>query len=483
MNRWRPPSIHQISIALSSLGYILLAAGLIIGWIAPWVTENASFLRISGTLLAAFSQISLIPFSVLSNKIDVNAFLGADITALAVIIAVLIGYNAAALQIAGQLHSLALVQTILWSLLPFLLCWIFTAAVALVYFLIPPTLVAQLLQVLLWFGAVILLMIAYLWDLPWLLSGQHAADLAIKDLRRRPMKQWEGSDGYSVLQTAIASATARGDLGTVRSMTTMLGKFLANTYRETADQFDRERYRAVKNLLSGCMQNAASAPNSVSYYLGFVAAAVLLQGVAVGTAYDGERELFSGVFRALRSEPDRLDALWTGMRHSLCRKEIQGTPYLLQYWCAHHSWKAGDSRRMQFIAELLVRFHTQAWRESGSSFKRYAVTDRDNTRMTSSLHPAVWGSEEAGSQATGMLSDLYRDIATYLLPAIDQRNVDSDYLELRDLPQQLIDTVHTLVLQQWPADKSEECRRKLIEIYEYRIAEIKAMGVEAKSQH
>ncbi len=196
MNRWRPPSIHQISIALSSLGYILLAAGLIIGWIAPWVTENASFLRISGTLLAAFSQISLIPFSVLSNKIDVNAFLGADITALAVIIAVLIGYNAAALQIAGQLHSLALVQTILWSLLPFLLCWIFTAAVALVYFLIPPTLVAQLLQVLLWFGAVILLMIAYLWDLPWLLSGQHAADLAIKDLRRRPMKQWEGSDGY-----------------------------------------------------------------------------------------------------------------------------------------------------------------------------------------------------------------------------------------------------------------------------------------------
>src|SRR2546421_11638669 len=109
MNRWRPPSIHQTSIALSFLGYILLVAGFIVGWIAPWVAENVSFLRISGTLFAAFFRISLTPFSVLGDKIDINAFLGADITALAVIIAVLIGYNASALQIAGQLHSLALV--------------------------------------------------------------------------------------------------------------------------------------------------------------------------------------------------------------------------------------------------------------------------------------------------------------------------------------------------------------------------------------
>jgi len=483
MNRWRSPSIHQASIALSSLGYTLLAAGFIIGWIVPWVAENASFLRISDTPLAAFFKISLAPFSVLGNKIDINAFLGADITALAVIVAVLIGYNASARQIAGQLHSLALVHAIVWSLLPVLLSWIFTAAVALVYFLIPPVLVAQLLQVMLWFGAVVLLMIAYLWSLPWLLSGEHAAGLAIKELRRQSMKQWEASDGYSVLQTAIASAAARSDLGTVRNMTTILGEFLANTYRETTDQFDRKRYRAVKNLLSGCMQNASSAPNSVSYHLGFVAAAVLLQGVAVGTAYDGDRDLFSGVFRVLRNEPERLAALWTGLRHSLCRKEMQGTPYLPQYWHTHRLWKTDDPRRVQFIAELLVRFHAQAWRELGSSFKRYTVTDSDNTRMTSSMHPAVWSSEEAGSQAIGMLTDLYRDIAKYLVPAIDESSSNIDSLELRDFPQQLMDAVHTLVLQQWPADKSEECRHKLIGTYEYRSAEIKAMRAGVENPH
>lgn len=482
MNKWRSPSIHQTSIALSSLGYALLAAGFIIGWIVPWVVESASFLRMPDTPLAAFFKISLTPFFVLGDKIDVNAFLGADITALAVIVAVLIGYNASALQIAGQLHSLALVHAILWSLLPFLLCWIFTAAVTLIYFLIPPVLVAQLLQLVLWFGAVVLLMMAYLWNLPWLLSGEHAAGLAIKELRRQPMKQWEASDGYSVLQTAIASAAARSDLGTVRNMTTILGEFLANTYRETTNYFDRNRYRAVKNLLSGCMQNAASAPNSVSYHLGFVAAAVLLQGVAIGTAYDGERDLFSGVFRVLRNEPERLDALWTGMRHSLCRKEMQGTPYLLQYWRAHRSWKVDDPRRVQFIAELLVRFHVQAWRELGTSFKKYAVTGSDNTGMNSSLHPAAWSSKETGSQALGMLTDLYRDIAKYLMPAIDERSSNADYLELRHLPQRLMDAVHTLVLQQWPADKSEECRYKLIKVYESRSAEIKVLKAEAEKQ-
>ncbi len=94
-----------------------------------------------------------------------------------------------------------------------------TAFVTLIYFLFPPTLFAQLLQVLCWFGAVVFLMIGYLWNLPWRLSGEHAALWAIRELRHKPINQWESIDGYSVLQTAVATAAARADLGTVRSIT------------------------------------------------------------------------------------------------------------------------------------------------------------------------------------------------------------------------------------------------------------------------
>jgi hypothetical protein len=203
-------------------------------------------------------------------------------------------------------------------------------------------------------------MIGYLWNLPWRLSGEHAALWSIRELRNKPMNQWESSDGYAILQTGIVSAATRSDLGTVRTMTLSIRDFLASTYRESADHFDRERYRAVKNLLSGCMQNAASAPNTVAYHLGFVAAGALLQGVAVGIGYDSERELFSGVFRALQTEPGRLDPLWAGMRHGLCRKGTHGDPYLIRYWRFNCFWDADDPRCVKFIAEMLVRFQMRS---------------------------------------------------------------------------------------------------------------------------
>ena len=288
MYRWRSQSIHKISISLSSFGAILLVAGIIIGWVAPWAGESISFLH-----------IFLTPVSILGDKVNINSFLGADITALAVIIAVLIGYNASTLQIAGQLLSPVLVRTILLSLVPFLICWSFTAFVTLTYFLIPPTFVAQLLQILFWFLAIVLLMIGYLWNLPWRLSGEHAALWAIRELRHKPINQWESIDGYSVLQTAAATAAARADLGTVRSITTNIGSFLASTQDpsgEMANHFDRERYRSLKNLLSGCAQNAASAPSVVAYYLGFITAGVILQAVAVGCANDTEHDFFQVSF-------------------------------------------------------------------------------------------------------------------------------------------------------------------------------------------
>ena len=99
------------------------------------------------------------------------------------IIAVVIGFNATTLQIAGQAHSLSLVRAILLSLTPFLLCWSLTTGMALIYFLLPSIYIAQLWQMLCWFAAVVILMVAYLWDLPWRLSGDYVASWAIRGLR------------------------------------------------------------------------------------------------------------------------------------------------------------------------------------------------------------------------------------------------------------------------------------------------------------
>jgi hypothetical protein len=414
------------------------------------------------------------PLTMPAQKSDIDSFLGADITALAVIIAVLIGYNISTLQIAGQLLSPALVRAILLSLAPFLLCWSMTTLVALAYFLIPPTLVVQMIQLMLWFAAVVLLMIGYLWNLPWRLSGEHAALWAIRELRNKPMSAWETTDGYAILQTGIASASARSDLGTVRAMTQVTASFLVSRQKETATSFDRERYRAVKNLLSGCMQNVAGAPNAASYYLGFLTAGILLRGVATGCAYDAERDLFSGVFRALRSEPGRLDALWTGTRHGLCRKGIQGDPYLLQYWQYHHSWEVDDPRRVQFIASQLVGFHARCWRESGivQNREKHTASTSFITPATTVTHPAQWHLEEVNSEAVGMLTDLYRDIAMYLAKEV----VDSGYDEtMHHLPQQLLNTTHKLVLAIWPAGESETARMAVITAYERRRDEISAL--------
>ena len=465
MNRWRSQSIHRISLTLSTVGLILLAAGAGIGWLAPWLGEGVGWL-----------QVFRVPLSTLSPTVSTNSFLGADITALAVIIAVLIGYNISTLQIAGQLLSPVLVRAILLSLAPFLICWSVTTCVALVYFLLPPTLVAQMVQLMLWFVAVILLMIGYLWNLPWRLSGEHAAQWAIRELQKLPMNAWESTDGYAVLQTGIASASARSDLGTVRTMVLMTATFLVSRQKETATSFDRERYRSVKNLLSGCMQNAAGAPNAASYYLGYLTAGVLLRAVASGCAYDAERDLFTGIFRALHSDPGRLDALWTGMRHGLCRKGTQGDAYLAQYWHFHNEWATDDPRRVRFIAGQLVYFHTRCWRELVIAHNReqLSITANSHTPIHALAHPACRNMEEVNSEATSMLADLYRDIARYLTKAI--ASFDSDVSEMQALPQELLDTVHEQVLEQWPAGDSKEARMAVMRAYESRRDEILLLG-------
>ncbi|HLJ79973.1 MAG TPA: hypothetical protein VKT52_00720, partial [Ktedonobacterales bacterium] len=146
MGRWRTGSVRVTARLLTAAGLVLLLVGAAIGWVAPRLPNSVPFGGQAHTLVARAG-------------IDTGGYLGADITALAVIIAVIIGFNATTLQIAGQTHSLALVRVILLSLTPFLLCWSVTTGVALIYFLLPPVYAAQLWQMLLWFAAVVTLMV------------------------------------------------------------------------------------------------------------------------------------------------------------------------------------------------------------------------------------------------------------------------------------------------------------------------------------
>lgn len=441
MTAWPLRPARRIGAALTVIGTLLLLLGCVVGWALPHFTTDLPLLSRAATPLAG-------------SGIDANGYLGADLTALAVIIAVVIGFNATTLQIASQEHSIALVRAVLLSLGPFLLCWCATTGVALVYFLEPPIYMAQLWQVMLWFGAVVVLMVGYLWNLPWRLSGEYAAMWAIRELRRQPVGQWESLDGFSVLQSGMSSATGRGDFGTVRAMAAVLGAFLVgrrDRRAEVANGYDRARYRALKNLLTGCSQNAGHAPNAISYYLGYVLAGVVLQATAVGHPIDDEdHDLYSGLFRELRPAPERLDAVWTGMRHGLCRHERRREPYLLTYWREHADWTFDDPRRVARIADGIARL----------------LIDCEHAL------DIAWGSKDAPKEAANMIGDLYRDIAVHLAPHARRDRSARGPTRIADMPLILLDAVHTSVMRVWTQEISERDRLAIINAYEERRSQI-----------
>src|SRR5690348_15445955 len=121
-----------IATVMSWLGAALLIVGGIVGWAVPLTQQ----------IIPSISGLD----APIPARIDLGGYLGAYLTALAVMIAVVIGFNATTLQIAGQAHSLSLVRAILLSLGPFFLCWSFVTLVGLVYFLEPPAHIAQIWQ-------------------------------------------------------------------------------------------------------------------------------------------------------------------------------------------------------------------------------------------------------------------------------------------------------------------------------------------------
>ncbi len=383
----RSAQVRFIGGFFQALAGLCIGAGIVVGWLLP---------RAGLVFAAPLSQ------PVAASGVDSVTFLGAALTTLGVIVAILIGYNVAGLQTAGQLMSLALARAMLLSLAPFLIWWTVTTGVGLVYLLLPPVYMGQLWQMLVWFIAVVLFMLGYLWTLPWRLSSEYAARWAVDDLRAAPIEQWESQDGYDVLQSSMAAATKRGDLGAVRAMAQTLGGFLVEArdpQAERDNRYHRGRYRALKNLVSGSAQFAGAAPTSVAYQLGYVVAGALVRAAAIGLpTTDAETDLYSGLLRAIGDNPDRIDSLWTGARHALCRGDARTAPYLLTYWRLHRAWDATEPRATQRLADGLMRLHG------------------DLLRALLRTEP----SEQAQSEAARMLTDLYRYIAGYLRERIEK---------------------------------------------------------------
>ncbi len=440
---WRRAKERRLLRASVYLGWVLLLGGAFTGWIAPYLPDNPAL---------AVPLRTVIP-----GSLDVGSFLGAYITAVGLLFAIVTGTNASTLQDAAQSRSLSLARMLFLALLPFLLVCSATIAVALIYFLLPPSAMGQLWQMVMWFLAVICFVIDYLWIAPHRLSAQFLAPRTLQRLRRLPIADLQDVNDYSTLQSLVADASKRGDSGAVRTLADELGNFLARVrdpQAETKNSYDRGRYRALKNLLTGCSQHIAEAPNSIAYYLGHVAAGVLLQAVAVGLPLnDDEHDLFTGLFRNVHSAPERVNALWTGLRHALCRVRGEAQPYLLIFWLEreHTRWPPDDERRTARIAVGLAHFFALSRRALGG----------DEAAKTADV------------EAKEMVLDLYRDIATHLAPAVSHVRQQSGGVPLATLVLRLLDATHAQIAVVWGSNRQASPAWEEIEgTYRSRRAEI-----------
>lgn len=432
----RSAQVRRVGGAFQALAALCLLLGALIGWVAP---------RADWEFMAALGA------PVAGSGVDSNTFLGAALTTLGVIVAILIGYNVAGLQTAGQLMSLALARAMLLSLAPFLLCWTATTGVGLIYLLAPPRYMGQLWQMLLWFAAVVLFMLGYLWMLPWRLSGEYAARWAVDDLRNMPIEDWEAQDGYAVAQSSIAAATTRGDLGTVSAIAQTLGAFLVTARDQRAERdnrYHRGRYRALKNLVTGCAQFAGAAPTAVSYQLGYLAMGALLRAVAIGLPTDDpETDLFTGLLRAIGESPDRIDSFWTGARHALCRRDGHAAPYLLRYWRLYPAWNADEPRAAPRVADGVMRLH-------GELMQRLA---------------RVEDVAAAQDEAARMLADLYRALGDHLPRPIESEHGEAERERLLGLAAALLHALQRRA-QALSAIWSDEQRTVAASAYDHALA-------------
>lgn len=435
---------RRMGVLLLVVATLLLVAGIVVGWLVPQVAALDPRLA----FLTVRLQRPGTP-----GAVDLSAYLGADVTAISILIAVVVGVSGGAFQAAGRSSSLRQAWQSLASFLAFFAISAMSLVVALIYLLDRPLYAVQLWQIFIWFIAILFYTLNYLW---WgMLNGsrEYATFQALEQLRHAPIAGWQNLDGYNSLQLALATASAEGNLSAVYFTAHNLGAFLIrrlDARAEVENVYNRARYRTLKNLLSGSVQNADAAPNAVSYDLGFVTAGVLLQSIATGMpADDPEHDLFTGVFRTLRETPERINPLFTGLRHALCRGYPSADPFLVTYWLAHRGWTVDDPRRVTRVSAYLARFHADCWRVLRAAAPR-----------------------EADDEAAHLLEDLYRDVAQSLAPRLAREKQRLPGVRLGDLAQGFLDSVHAAVLKSWPEGQAVAQRVAVVNAYEARRKEL-----------
>jgi len=332
----------------------LLLFGMAAGWLIPELPDSVT------SPIVAYLRTPLA-----QGNLNIGPILGAGIATFTVVNAVLISYVSAS-QYANRAFSAVLGRLYLLGLLPLLTVFGLIIAITMLYLMMPPTFVGQIWEFILWYFALVILLIAAVMELPDRLSERYVALWAIRWLRDAPVEAWIANKGYAILQAGTTAAITRVEVGFMRSMAFPLGAFLSSRVeadKDAADIGTAERLRPIRDLVSALGSPLAQAPTAFAYCAGSIIAGASLELAANPAAADMmQTDVFDDFVRALSGAPDRFESLWAGMQHSLCRRGVHGEPYLLRYWTAHIRWSKDDARRVHRVAHVIVALLAK-WQE------------------------------------------------------------------------------------------------------------------------
>jgi hypothetical protein len=110
----------------------------------------------------------------------------------------------------------------------------------------------------------------------------------------------------------------------------------------------------------------------------------------------------------------------------------------------HNRWTVDDPRRVLATGDGIAELYSLCWGE-----------------LTSSLDQ-----DASASEATDMLSDLYRYIAVYLGKQVSHEHRQLKIARPLDLPLGLLDRIHLGVMRAWPATVPDRYRVAAVNAYE-----------------
>jgi hypothetical protein len=182
-------------------------------------------------------------------------------------------------------------------------------------------------------------------------------------------------------------------------------------------------------------------------------AGVLLQASASGYDFrNTSHDLFSGLFRAIGLESERLVPLWTGMRHALCRKDIHGKPpYLRDYLRRTITGQGDDGRKMERVAQGIALVYAHCQHSYKETSQTPSISDRvAHVGVQDGLQPNPIPIEPDYAAGVQMLVKLFRDIGESLWPEVQKKsqrrqNAASDLPNLVNLTNEIYSLVMPII--------------------------------------